>query len=119
MQEENFTEELLEDVEGKLLDFFLGCFSNTNKEDSFESFVKDGKLYGQDYSSIKVSNSLSYKDDPLFCNHRRNVSSPAVCSLTPSLTTTSSAWARGWSGPGLTTSVASRGSLLTGLISSM
>ena len=52
MQEENFTEELLEDVEGKLLDFFLGCFSNTNKEDSFESFVKDGKLYGQDYNSI-------------------------------------------------------------------
>ena len=56
-EEDTFTEEHLEDVEGKILDFFLGCFTNTNKdkEDSFEDLVKDGKLYGQDYHSIKVS----------------------------------------------------------------
>ena len=53
-EEETFTEEVLEDVEGKILDFFLGCFTNTDKEDSFESLVKNGKLYGQDYNSIKV-----------------------------------------------------------------
>ena len=55
MQEEDtFTEELLEDVEGRIRDFFLGCFTNTENEDSFESVVRDGKLYGQDYDTIKV-----------------------------------------------------------------
>ena len=53
-EEEIFTEELLEDVEGRIRDFFLGCFTRTEQEDSFESIVKDGKLYGQDYNSIKV-----------------------------------------------------------------
>ena len=55
MQEEDtFTEELLEDVEGRIRDFFLGCFTKTEQEDSFESLVRDGKLYGQDYNNIKV-----------------------------------------------------------------
>ena len=57
MQEEDtFTEELLEDVEGRIRDFFLGCFTKTEQEDNFDfdSIVKDGKLYGQDYDSIKV-----------------------------------------------------------------
>ena len=55
MQEEDtFTEELLEDVEGRIRDFFLGCFTKTEQEDSFESLVRDGKLYGQDYDTIKV-----------------------------------------------------------------
>ena len=55
MQEEDaFTEELLEDVEGRIRDFFLGCFTKTEQEDSFESVVRDGKLYGQDYDNIKV-----------------------------------------------------------------
>ena len=55
MQEEDtFTEELLEDVEGRIRDFFLGCFTNTEQEDDFESVVRDGKLYGQDYHNIKV-----------------------------------------------------------------
>ena len=53
-EEEIFTEELLEDVEGRIRDFFLGCFTRTEQEDSFESIVRDGKLYGQDYNSIKV-----------------------------------------------------------------
>ena len=55
-EEDTFTEDHLEDVEGRILDFFLGCFTNTNKnqEDSSEDLVKDGKLYGQDYHSIKV-----------------------------------------------------------------
>ena len=56
-EEETFTEQVLEDVEGRILDFFLGCFSNTDKGDSLESLVKDGKLYGQDYNSIKVYSS--------------------------------------------------------------
>ena len=55
MQEEDtFTEELLEDVEGRIRDFFLGCFTKTEQEDSFDSVVRDGKLYGQDYDNIKV-----------------------------------------------------------------
>ena len=55
MQEEDtFTEEMLEDVEGRIRDFFLGCFTKTEQEDSFESLVRDGKLYGQDYNNIKV-----------------------------------------------------------------
>ena len=55
MQEEGtFTEELLEDVEGRIRDFFLGCFTKTEQEDSFQSVVRDGKLYGQDYDKIKV-----------------------------------------------------------------
>ena len=55
MQEEDtFTEELLEDVEGRIRDFFLGCFTKTEQEDSFDSEVRDGKLYGQDYDNIKV-----------------------------------------------------------------
>ena len=53
-EEEIFTEELLEDVEGRIRDFFLGCFTRTEQKDIFESIVKDGKLYGQDYNSIKV-----------------------------------------------------------------
>ena len=53
-EEETFTEELLEDVEGRIRDFFLGCFTKTEQEDSFDSVVRDGKLYGQDYDNIKV-----------------------------------------------------------------
>ena len=61
MQEEDtFTEELLEDVEGRIRDFFLGCFTKTEQEDSFDSVVRDGKLYGQDYDNIKVLLFLLY-----------------------------------------------------------
>ena len=67
MQEEDtFTEELLEDVEGRIRDFFLGCFTRTEQEDSFESIVRDGKLYGQDYFTLKEhfrGTNLLFRDD--------------------------------------------------------
>ena len=42
------TEEIIHDVEGRILDFFIGCF----KAESFDDH--DGKLFGQSYAKLKV-----------------------------------------------------------------
>ena len=51
-EEDEFGQELVEDLEGCILDFFLGCVKNKS---SVDIDIVDGKLYGQDYNKIKVS----------------------------------------------------------------
>ena len=50
-QEADFDQEIVEDIEGCILDFFLGCVKNKS---SVDIDIVDGKLYGQDYHNIKV-----------------------------------------------------------------
>lgn len=48
--EEPFTEDTVEDVEGCVRDFFLGCLRTCGSKDQE---IIDGKLFGQDYESIR------------------------------------------------------------------
>ena len=41
-------EEIIQDLEGRILDFFIGCF----KVESFDDH--DGKLFGQSFTKLKV-----------------------------------------------------------------
>ena len=52
-QEAACVEEVTEDVEGSILNFFLGCFKR--ELSSSEPVIKDGRLYGQNYEEIMVT----------------------------------------------------------------
>ena len=49
-EEEPFTEDTVEDVEGCVRNFFLGCLRSCGSEDPE---IINGKLFGQDYESIR------------------------------------------------------------------
>ena len=74
-EKDKFEKTTVEDVEGKIVNFFLGMFGGENDADEDEGdieeveeegdeenvnsnkrkpFIKDGKLYGQDFDEIKV-----------------------------------------------------------------
>ena len=53
MEEENFTEQVIQDVEGCFRDFFLGCFNPCHSFDD-EPEIEDGKLFGQNFEKIQV-----------------------------------------------------------------
>ena len=57
-QEVEFGQELVDDLEGCILDFFLGCVKNKSSADID---IVNGKLYGQDYNKIKVFQRLPVK----------------------------------------------------------
>ena len=64
MDEENpFTEDTVEDVEGCVRNFFLGCLRSCGSEDRE---IINGTLFGQDYESIKKhckKNGELFSDD--------------------------------------------------------
>ena len=51
-------EDVTEDVEGSILNFFLGCFKR--ELSSSEPVIKDGRLYGQNYEEIMVTHLSKY-----------------------------------------------------------
>ena len=53
MEEEHFTEQVIQDVEGCFRDFFLGCFNPCHSFDD-EPEIVDGKLFGQNFEKIQV-----------------------------------------------------------------
>ena len=53
MEEEVFSEEVTQDVEGCVRDFFLGCFNPYNSFED-EPEIVDGRLFGQNYDKIQV-----------------------------------------------------------------
>ena len=53
MEEENFTEEVIQDVEACFRDFFLGCFNPCHSFDD-EPEIVDGRLFGQNFEKIQV-----------------------------------------------------------------
>ena len=57
-QEAASVEEVTEDVEGSILNFFLGCFKR--ELSSSEPVIKDGRLYGQNYEEIMVTHLSKY-----------------------------------------------------------
>ena len=77
-EEDTFVQENVEDVEGRITDFFLGLFvRNSNEEpvdeeddftasgsDESNPFIQDSKLYGQDYDELKVTPFHSLISNP-------------------------------------------------------
>lgn len=53
MEEENFTEEVIQDVEACFRDFFLGCFNPCHSFDD-EPEIVDGRLFGQNFEKIQA-----------------------------------------------------------------
>ena len=58
VEEDAYVEEVTEDVEGSILNFFLGCFRR--ELSSSEPDIKDGRLYGQNYEEIMVTDLSKY-----------------------------------------------------------
>ena len=58
VEEDACVEEVTEDVEGSILNFFLGCFRR--ELSSSEPDIKDGRLYGQNYEEIMVTDLSKY-----------------------------------------------------------
>ena len=53
MEEEVFSEEVTQDVEGCVRDFFFGSF-NPYHSFEYEPEIVDGRLFGQNYDKIQV-----------------------------------------------------------------
>ena len=53
MEEKDFTEEIIQDVEACFRDFFLGCFNPCHSFDDEPELV-DGRLFGQNFEKIQV-----------------------------------------------------------------
>ena len=62
--EELFKQKVVEDVSGISLAFFFGPFKDRRTEsitkEECEFSIEDGKLFGQDYESIKVGIIINY-----------------------------------------------------------
>ena len=56
IEEEEFHEDIVDDVEGCMRDFFLGCIKCHNSDDPE---IVDGLLFGQSYQKIKVSEEVN------------------------------------------------------------
>ena len=57
IEEEEFHEDIVDDVEGCMRDFFLGCIKCHNSDDLE---IVDGLLFGQSYQKIKVSEEAAW-----------------------------------------------------------
>ena len=55
IEEDEFHEDIVDDVEGCMRDFFLGCIKCHNSDDLE---IVDGLLFGQSYQKIKVSEEV-------------------------------------------------------------